>query len=67
MVTAWRGVLGLDRSVKIHDDSDFFELGGDLVSAAVLASMFEMRLSVEEVIDECELAQMVRCLGRKRE
>ena len=65
MMSAWQQVLGLDRSVKVTSDSDFFELGGDLVSAAVLASRFDMRISVEEVIDCSGFQEMVEVLSGK--
>ena len=64
-MSAWQQVLGLDRSVKITSDSDFFDFGGDLVSAAVLASRFDMRISVEEVIDCSGFQEMVEVLSGK--
>ena len=65
MMKAWQEVLRPGNDVKITGDSDFFELGGDLISAAVLASRFDIRISVEEVIDYSGFRELVEVLSRK--
>ncbi|KAI1626476.1 hypothetical protein EDD37DRAFT_349340 [Exophiala viscosa] len=71
LVAAWIAVLGLprDSTMKITDDSDFFELGGDLVAAAVLAAKLEEEeigiITIEDIIDRSTVSDMVNALGNK--
>ncbi|KAF7512376.1 hypothetical protein GJ744_001944 [Endocarpon pusillum] len=65
MIQTWRLVLG-DPDLDLYGDSDFFELGGDLVSVAVLAAMLWDRghkVAVEQLTDSSSLADMVALLA----
>ena len=71
LVGLWREILGLDdgRTAALGNHSDFFELGGDLVLAAVLATRLQEfggreGMSVERVIDCSEFGQMLKALVR---
>ncbi|ODA76456.1 hypothetical protein RJ55_07725 [Drechmeria coniospora] len=69
----WTEVLRLptEAAAKLDDDSDFFEAGGDLVSAALLSAKFQIEdmgaLEVESIIDGSRLGEMVEALGRRAE
>ncbi|KAH5324982.1 hypothetical protein HBI50_094750 [Parastagonospora nodorum] len=64
----WREILGLDekQTAALEYHSDFFELGGDLVLAAVLATRLRefgrYEMSVERVIDCSEFGKMLKAL-----
>lgn len=65
IIQTWRLVLG-DPDLALYGDSDFFELGGDLVSVAVLAAMLWDRghkVAVEQLMDSSSLADMVALLA----
>ncbi|CAA9964992.1 HC-toxin synthetase [Pyrenophora teres f. maculata] len=65
----WQEILGLseEQTVSLDYHSDFFELGGDLVTAAVLVTRLQQlgygELSVEIIIDHSRFGQMVKALG----
>ncbi len=71
LIAAWQGVLGLSKesSKKIDEEADFFEMGGDLISAAVLSARLEMegvgKITVEGVIERGTIGGMVDVLGRR--
>ncbi|KAH5402212.1 hypothetical protein HBI32_167770 [Parastagonospora nodorum] len=64
----WREILGLDekQTAALEYHSDFFELGGDLVLAAVLATRLRefgrYEMNVERVIDCSEFGKMLKAL-----
>ncbi|KAI1538334.1 EntF Non-ribosomal peptide synthetase modules [Pyrenophora tritici-repentis] len=65
----WREILGLseEQTMALDYHSDFFALGGDLVTAAVLVTRLQQmgygELSVEMIIDHSRFGQMVKALG----
>jgi amino acid adenylation domain-containing protein/non-ribosomal peptide synthase protein (TIGR01720 family) len=67
----WRDVLGLseEQTAELEYHSDFFALGGDLVSAAVLMTRLQqlegcVELSVESIIDRSSFGEMVSALAK---
>jgi len=64
----WRRVMNVD-SVGVHDD--FFEIGGDSLAAAVLASELESRFgckfSPSNMIEASTVAEQVAYIERQRE
>ncbi|KAL6163153.1 NRPS [Exserohilum turcicum] len=69
LAALWQEILGLseDQTMALDYHSDFFQLGGDLVLAAVLVTKLQQlgvcnELSVEEVIDHSLFGQMVKLL-----
>ncbi|MGP1508186.1 MAG: non-ribosomal peptide synthetase [Sphaerochaeta sp.] len=49
-------VLGLDEKV-VHQDSDFFELGGDSLSVLLLASKLEKEFNIRVNVDDIYMAR----------
>ena len=67
----WRDVLELseEQVAELEYHSDFFALGGDLVSAAVLMTRLQQlggcaELSMEEIIDHSSFGEMVSALAK---
>ncbi|WP_030179636.1 acyl carrier protein [Streptomyces sp. NRRL S-813] len=64
---AWREVLGID---GIGPDDDFFDLGGDSLTAARLAGLLHTRLGTEvnavDVLDQPTVSSLAKELERRR-
>lgn len=62
----WIAALSLDSAVALTDDSSFYGLGGDIVTAGLLSQAFSrhgLQLSVEDVMQYPTLQQQVVALS----
>ena len=72
LMRLWNQVLGIEASKPklFHIDSNFFDLGGDLISLAALASLLEqeggLRVKVEELIDHPVMLEQLALLANKQ-